>query len=203
MRNTKLHVIEFAGLPNTFKTSLVHSVASRLEKERIRNKVVSEYRGDGHFYSQAKLTPLVSLARSHASAAQIVESYGAGRELVLLFDRGLWDSIVWAGWFHSRDSSCKNYEKICTENYAEAKSMASTYHVVLTNDGFENSVNRNNGFGSVVNYQNMEQLQNEYSRQIAIFSNDCNFIELDTSNQKYEYIKENLISSVIDIIRIE
>ena len=200
MQIPKLHVIEFAGLPNTFKTSLVHSVASRLEKERFRNKIVSEYRGDSHFYSQAKLTPLISLARSYASVVQIVESYGAGRELVLLFDRGLWDSIVWTGWFHSRDSSSQNYEKVCTENYAQAKKLASTYHVVVTNDSFENSVNRNNGFGSIVNYQNMEQLRREYSRKIEIFSNYCNFIELDTNHQNYEYIERSLLSIIIDII---
>lgn len=92
----KVIVVELAGIPYARKTSILFDMENLLKGSGFTEfRVVGEYRGDLDTYDLIKIGSTINVKRALFCAKAIREECVRGKVKVILFDRGVWDSIVW------------------------------------------------------------------------------------------------------------
>lgn len=199
--NKRPLVIEFTGLPNSGKTTLIHGLAEKLSTLGISVKVMQE---------DAELVPKVIPKKTWVRNTWI--TFGQLQSLlevlycteqVVLLDRGFFDALFWAKFL--------NRQNVCSEEQSNSilrilHEMDDIFHfspdyLFIIDVSIEESLRRRYSLGGEIILTN-ESFLNLYKNELDSFYSGlaCSRWYLDTTNLSIEQTLNTTLKKIIQLI---
>jgi hypothetical protein len=178
-------LIEFAGIPYSWKTSTMNELQRNLRSHGIIAQAVQEFRGDAEFYSRRKLTSDVNLLRALNFMQEFVQLARDMRTEVVLVDRGLFDSRCWVKWMEGTTDVPKQYQSVIESLVDSVQVFTNRYRIVwMDRNPIEALRSYGEHRGRIVNFANLSSLRDVYEREFGdpTFPASFHKVESDSSN---------------------
>lgn len=192
-------IIEFTGLPNSGKTTLIHRLAEELPKHGFTVDVMRE---------DAEIVPNTIPKKTWARNMWI--TFGQLQSLItanhsvsdfVLLDRGIYDALFWAK-FMNHQGACTNAESVSMTNIlSELRDLygLNPDYVFVINVSVEESVKRRMGISRDTVYSKNDFLGQYLDYQDKFFETvkgKANIITIDSTHLS----KEDLYKAVLEKI---
>lgn len=187
-------VIEFSGLPNSGKTTLLKNLSVLCENNGIKAKIIQE---------PAELLPAIIPSGSIAQNIWItLETIQKNLELIyvedsdfILLDRGLYNQMYWST-LYTENKSYSEYISSVIDTFSKMYKMWPDYLYVIDVD-VEESLKRRMALGKSVTFSKEDFLKNYKKKFKEFYEKMDNVFYLDTTNLS----KDDVANEVFNQIR--
>lgn len=187
-------VIEFSGLPNSGKTTLLKNLSVLCENNGIKAKIIQE---------PAELLPTIIPSGSIAQNIWItLETIQKNLELIyiedsdfILLDRGLYNQMYWST-LYTENKSYSEYISYVIDTFSKMYKMWPDYLYVIDVD-VEESLKRRMALGKSVTFSKEDFLKNYKKKFKEFYEKMDNVFYLDTTNLS----KDDVANEVFNQIR--
>lgn len=194
-------VIEFTGLPNSGKTTLIHGLEKNLADLGISVKAIRE---------DAELVPKVIPKKTwvrntwitFGQMQSLLESLYC-TEQVILFDRGFCDALFWARFLYKQDFCSKEQSDFILNvlHEMDSKFHFMPSHLFVIDVSIEESLRRRYQLGGEIVYTNKDFL-NLYKQELDLFFETvtCPQWYLDTTELSIEQTLDTVLKQIMHIL---
>lgn len=187
-------VIEFSGLPNSGKTTLLKNLSVLCENNGIKAKIIQE---------PAELLPTIIPSGSIAQNIWItLETIQKNLELIyvedsdfILLDRGLYNQMYWST-LYTENKYYSEYISSVIDTFSKMYKMWPDYLYVIDVD-VEESLKRRMALGKSVTFSKEDFLKNYKKKFKEFYEKMDNVFYLDTTNLS----KDDVANEVFNQIR--
>lgn len=188
-------LVEFAGIPYSWKTSTMTEVQRQLRSSGVITYSVQEFRGAEEFYDQRKLTPDINILRALNFMREFIQVARDGRTRVVLVDRGLFDSLCWVKWFKKASDVPPEYENVISALLLSVHLFAEKYRIVwMDRDPLEAIRNHGQQTGRVVNFHNLTSLRDVYSSELEGLQFSATSYRMDSDSGTAQQVASQIVN---------
>lgn len=190
-------VIEFSGLPNSGKTTLLQNIAKRCESNNISAIIMQE---------TAELLPKdipkgtieQNLWITLETVKKSLEmSFLANVDFILL-DRGFYDQLFWVKMYAEKDEEYGNFVLDFMTKFSKRYEVQPDY-LYIVDVGVEESIKRRMATGEPVTFSKQDFLR-EYKNKFETFSNEIDSkLYIDTTNMDKDEVADIVFSTIISL----
>ena len=176
--NRRPLTIEFTGLPNSGKTTLIHNLESSLLAQGINVQIMQE---------DAELVP------KEYSQADII-----------LFDRGYCDALFWANFLFKQNVCSKAESSSLLKILHEMNNSFCVFpdYLFVIDVSVEESLKRRYASGGDAPVLTNQEFLNFYKKELDCFYETvtCPMWYLDTSNMTIDEVKNNTLKKIMQLL---
>lgn len=187
--NRRPLTIEFTGLPNSGKTTLIHNLAKDLRNNGLKVKIMQE---DAELVPTEipKKTWIRNTWITFGQLQSLLEIPYSTEELILL-DRGYCDALFWAKFLYKQDACSKE----------QSESLLRILHEIVIDVSIKESMKRRLAMGGKIVLTN-EDFLSFYKAELEEFYQGitCPMWYLDTSSLSIEGAKNITIQKIQEIL---
>lgn len=190
-------IIEFSGLPNSGKTTLLHNIKKICESNNVNAIVVQE---QAEFFP--KIIPKGSIEQNLwitlATLMKCLEYKFISNVDYILLDRGFYNQLFWATMYEDKDTDYSRYVTDFMEEFAKKYRIKPDYLYVVDVD-VEESIRRRMKSGDPVTFSKTDFLVN-YKSKFEKFANkiDSRFY-IDTTNMSEDTVAGIVFKTIITL----
>lgn len=190
-------VIEFSGLPNSGKTTLLQNIAKLCERNNISAIIVQE---------TAELLPKSIPKGSIEQNLWItLETLKKSLELsfmldvdFVLLDRGFYDQFFWVNMYADKDAEYGKFVKDFMEKFSKRYEVLPDYLYIIDVD-VEESIKRRMATGEPVTFSKQDFLR-EYKNKFEKFAKGINpKLYIDTTNLSKDEVANIVFNTIITL----
>ena len=190
-------IIEFSGLPNSGKTTLLHNIQKLCASNSVNAIVLQE---------PAELLPkcipkgvveqnLWITLRTLEEALML--SFSKNADYYLL-DRGYYNQLFWASMYEDTNPEYSNYVRQLVENFGQRFNVKPDYLYVIDVD-VEEALRRRAASGEPVTFSKADFLRN-YREKFVKFAEEINpKLYLDTTNMGKDEVADVVFKQIITL----
>lgn len=190
-------LIEFAGIPYSWKTSTMNELQRHLRGHGIITYAVQEFRGADDFYGQRKFTPDINILRALNFMREFIQVARDERTDVVLVDRGLFDTHCWIKWFELSTEVPKQYHAIVASLLDAVQLFANRYRIVwMDRDPLEALRSHGQHTGRIVNFANLSSLRAVYERELSDLTFPASFHRMDSDSGSAQQVATQIAAQL-------
>ena len=199
--NRRPLTIEFTGLPNSGKTTLIHNIASELQKNGLKVKIMQE---DAELVPPEipKKTWIRNAWITFGQLQSLLEIPYSDQEIVLL-DRGYCDALFWATFLYKQNACSREQSDSLLRILHEMNDQFNLLpdYLFVIDVSVEESLKRRLAMGGKIVLTN-EEFLSFYKAELDKFYQGitCPMWYLDTSNLSIEDTKDVTIQKIMEIL---
>ena len=199
--NRRPLTIEFTGLPNSGKTTLIHNLAKDLRNNGLKVKIMQE---DAELVPTEipKKTWIRNTWITFGQLQSLLEIPYSTEELILL-DRGYWDALFWAKFLYKQDACSKEQSESLLRILHEMNDQFNLLpdYLFVIDVSIKESMKRRLAMGGKIVLTN-EDFLSFYKAELEEFYQGitCPMWYLDTSSLSIEETKNTTIKKIQEIL---
>lgn len=190
-------VIEFSGLPNSGKTTLLQNIAKLCERNNISAIIVQETAE-----LLPKNIPKGTIEQNLWITLETLEkslelSFMSDVDFVLL-DRGFYDQLFWVNMYSEKDAEYGKFVKDFMEKFSKRYEVLPDYLYIIDVD-VEESIKRRMATGEPVTFSKQDFLR-EYKKRFEKFVKGINpKLYIDTTNLSKDEVANIVFNTIITL----
>lgn len=193
-------VIEFAGTPNSGKTSLMEELDVIFRRYKVKCKVICE---SAKFCKVSnKKSPGFNYWTALETIQKIIYAINRGYKIILC-DRGIFDAITWMQFYYNSDLIKKNHFEVTIKFYLLETWKQFIQHIILMTCTPQIAIQRDTTYkefkkyGTIINPETLKNINIAIEDTKKDYANLFNsMVSYDTTND-IEDIKQKIIDSLL------
>lgn len=190
-------VIEFSGLPNSGKTTLLRNLKELCSKNNVNAMFVQE--------TAELLTKCITKGSIEQNLWITLETLQRCLEIkfqsdadYILLDRGFYDQLFWVTMYKSRDEDYSNYFVNFMNNFADMYDTRPDYLYVIDVD-VDKAIERRMASGEPVTFSKKDFLLNYKAEFNEFTKNISPKLYLDTTNLNEDQVSDIVFNKIISL----
>lgn len=190
-------VIEFSGLPNSGKTTLLQNIAKRCESNNISAIIMQE-----NAELLPKCIPKGTIEQNLWITLETIKkslemSFLANVDFILL-DRGFYDQLFWVKMYAEKDEEYGNFVLDFMTKFSQRYEVLPDYLYIIDVD-VEESIKRRMSTGEPVTFSKQDFLR-EYKKKFEKFSDGIvSKLYIDTTNLAKDEVADIVFNTIISL----
>ena len=182
--------VEFSGTPKAGKSTIINSLRLFLARNDFKVFVLTERASTCPI--RDKQHPFFNVWTACATLTQLLAAAQAGRDDVVIMDRGLFDALVWMRWLQDKES-LDSSQRVVIEGFLTLDLWINLIDLIfIMKVSPDEALKREFGgqvtrkFGSIMNPETIREFNDALERTVNANVPFKNMLEVDTTNEQPE-----------------